>query len=201
MIPSLVELCLMSSKGLLWESNSLCKAFRKLYCDIFAETTFHKDQLKWLFYLLSCLEQEEEKLENTTNNEPTCNWVHHTDHGLGDKTVFLRSCRNIWSPALYMKRYSKRLLQSLEDTYSHMTLTACLPHNVLMSMVTSDQDYVNNYLCSFYGLSGKLLTVVGSYILLNVEWLPMRQLSIRIKMTQQCADFAYYTLTTNVLKR
>ncbi|CAC5369398.1 unnamed protein product [Mytilus coruscus] len=153
-IPSLAKLCLMSSKGLVSDSNTLCNAFRKLYCDSFAESTFHKDQLKWLFYLLSCLEHEEGKTANTSNCEPTSNWVHHIDKdGLGNKKVFLRSCRNIWSPALYMKQYSNRLLQSLDDTYSHVALSACLPNNFLMSLVTSDQDYVNNYLCSFLGLS------------------------------------------------
>ncbi|CAG2196136.1 unnamed protein product [Mytilus edulis] len=78
-VPSLAELCLMSSKGLVSESNTLCKAFRKLYRDMFTETTLHKNQLKWLFYVLSCLEQEEENQVNGIKCKPITRWVHHID--------------------------------------------------------------------------------------------------------------------------
>ncbi|XP_052073425.1 uncharacterized protein LOC127711421 isoform X2 [Mytilus californianus] len=113
-VPSLAELCLMSNKGLVSERNTLCKTFRKMYCDIFTETTFHKDQLKWLFCVLSCLEQEEETQANGIKYKPISRWVHHIDKdGLSNKKVFLRCCRNIWNTELYMKRYANPLLQPL----------------------------------------------------------------------------------------
>ncbi|CAC5376527.1 unnamed protein product [Mytilus coruscus] len=98
-VPSLAELCLMSSKGLVSESNTLCKAFRKMYRDIFTETTFHKNQLKWLFYVLSCLEQEEENQVNGIKYKPITRWVHHIDKdGLSDKKCFFNVVETFGTP-------------------------------------------------------------------------------------------------------
>ncbi|CAG2185732.1 unnamed protein product [Mytilus edulis] len=158
-VPSLAELCLMSSKGLVSESNTLCKAFRKLYRDMFTETTLHKNQLKWLFYVLSCLEQEEENQVNGIKYKPITRWVHHIDKdGMSEKKVFLQCCRNIWNTELYMKRYANPLIQPLYcwgdnyNSYSHVTSTVCLP-NYCLSSVLTNRDNDASYVSSLLGLS------------------------------------------------
>lgn len=173
-VPSLAELCLMSSKGLVSESNTLCKAFRKLYRDIFTETTFHKNQLKWLFYVLSCLEQEEENQVNGIKCKPITRWVHHIDKdGMSDKKVFLQCCRNIWNTELYMKRYANPLIQPFYcwgdnyNSYSHVTSTVCLP-NYCLSSVLTNRDKDASYVSSLLGLSGKTITLwISKYVLYN----------------------------------
>ncbi|CAC5399338.1 unnamed protein product [Mytilus coruscus] len=128
-VPSLAELCLMSSKGLVSESNTLCKAFRKLYCDIFTETTFHKDQLKWLFYVLSCLEQEEE-----------------TEKHLEHRIIYEKICES-FNTTFFITGGDNN-----NDSYSHVTSTVCLPNYFLLFNFTN-RDVDASYVSSLLGLS------------------------------------------------
>lgn len=153
-VPSLAELCIRCRRSIISEDSIVCKLLRKLYTDVLADCSFNKQQLAWVFHVLSC--SEPSKYIKKTDEI-----LYPTNIRMDQEVVILRACRNIWNPGVYIK--DNITVPSIVNTdYPHISSLACLPHHTVTQYLHQDSLYAiliatNGYRCmqSLLSLSSK----------------------------------------------
>lgn len=152
-VPSLAELCIRCRRSIISEDSIVCKSLRKLYTDVLADCSFNKQQLTWVFHVLSC--SEPPKYMKKTDEI-----LYPTNIRMDQGVVILRACRNIWNPGVYIKDNTSVPSNVITD-YPHISSLACLPHHTVTQYIHCDSQYdmlnTQGYRCmqSLLSLSSK----------------------------------------------
>ena len=133
-VPSLAELCIRCRRSIISEDSIVCKSLRKLYTNVLADCSFNKQQLAWVFHVLSCSEPPKYMKKSDDILYPT---NIRMDQGV----VILRACRNIWNPGVYTKD-NTTVPSNVITNYLHISSLACLPHHTVTQYMHRENQYV-----------------------------------------------------------